>query len=190
MTIDHRKPWHLQLLGRPMDGGPLNGLPRPLGERVFLQPGALADEGSGLGLTNHGLIPLPAAFFRAPWLLEGYQFWDGPAGGRLACELQISQPLLLHQQRLEAIPPWSIQPYAAAQPAFSVSTFERNPCPGWAERIHLYQVPGQPFEASAVIYTDTQGLVAAAELFHVSLRTLAKGGEYQSVKRCWIKYTY
>jgi hypothetical protein len=190
MTIDPQQPWHLQLMGRPMDGGPLIGKPRPLGDRLFLQPGSFADEGTGLGLTNHGQIPLPAGLYRSPWLLEGYQLWDQPEGGELACELRINQALLLHEQRLEAIPPCAIQPAAAAQPAFAVSTLERNPCPAWAERIHLYQAPGKPFEATAVIYLDKEGRVAAAELFHVPLRPLGRDAGYQIARRCWIQYSY
>lgn len=173
-----------------MDGGPLVGRPRPLADRLFLQPGAFADEGAGLGLTNHGLIPLASELFRSPWLLEGYQLWDQPEGGQLACDLRITQPFLLHQQPLEAIPPCSIHPAVRAQPAFAVSTMERNPCPAWAERIHLYQAPGKPFEATAVIYLDRDSKVAAAELFHVPLRPLGRESNYQMARRCWIQFNY
>jgi hypothetical protein len=190
MTLDHNRPWHLQLLGRPMDGGPLLGRPQPLGDRLFLLPGTFTDEGTGLGLTNHALIPLPSRLFRSPWLLAGYELWDQPEGGSPAAQLQIAQPLPLHEQRLEAIPPCSIQMAAANQPAFAVSTLARNPCPGWSERIHLYQSAGKPFEATSVVYIDKEGRIAAVELFHVLLRPMGRDVDYQEARRCWVQYTY
>lgn len=190
MTVDLHQPWHLQLLGRPIDGGPWSGPPRPIGQRVYLQPGTIADDGDGLGPTNHGLIPLEPALFCMPTLLEGYQLYEHPDGNAIAAEWRIGQQLLLNDQRLEAIPPCAIQLNRTRQPAFAVSALERNPCPAWAERIHLYQSPGKPFEATAVIYLNSDLQVAAAELFHVALRPLGRSGDYQPTRRVWIQYSY
>lgn len=190
MTLNLQQPWHLQLLGRLIDGGPWSGPPLPIGPRLYLQPGTIADDWDGLGPTNRNLIPLEPALFRMPTLLQGYQLCEHPNGGVIAAEWRISQQLLLHEQRLEAIPPCAIQLNSHCQPAFAVSALERNPCPAWAERIHLYQLPGKPFEASAVIYLNTGLQVAAAELFHVPLRPLGRSGDYQLTKRVWVHFSY
>lgn len=189
MALDPSQPWHLQLMGRAIDGGPLQGPMAPVGARVFLQPGSFSNEGCGLGLTNQALVPLPAELFRSSWLLEAYELWNRPEGGQCLHQLQLSQPLLLHELRLEALPPCAIQPQLERQPWFNVSTLERNPCPAWAERVHLYQDPGQPFQATAVIYLDNKKRVAAAELFNPELRRPARE-EHSTLRRCWIQYLY
>lgn len=176
-------------MGRPINGGPIQGPMAAIGSRVFLQPGSFSNEGCGLGLTNQALVPLPAELFRSPWLLEAYGFWDRPEGGQCFDQLQLCQPLLLQELWLEALPPCAIQPQLERQPWFAVSKLERNPCPAWAERVHLYQDPGQPFQATAVVYLDNHERVAAAELFNAQLRRPSRE-EHSIVRRCWIQYLY
>lgn len=190
MTINLQQPWHLQLLGRLIDGRSWNGPPQPIGPPLFLQPGTIYDGGDGLGPTNHGLIPLEPGLFRVPILLQGYQLHKHPDAGIIGAELRIGQELLLNEQRLEAIPPCAIQLNSQHQPAFAVSLLGRNPCPAWEERIHFYHAPGKPFEATAVIYLNAERQVAAAELFHVSLRPLLHDGDYEPSRRVWVQYSY
>jgi hypothetical protein len=188
VILDCRQAWHLQLLGRPIDGGPLIGRPRPLGQRIFLPEGTFADAGRGLGITNRDLILLPGDWFRLPWLLEGYEIWDEHAGGNLMKRLELVQPVSLHQQAMEALPPCSIRLDALRQSAFSVNSLSRNPCPAWSERIHLYQCADRPFDVTSVIYLGRDGQIAAAELFNVMLRPLKGETEPQMAPRCWVQY--
>lgn len=185
--IDGNQGWYLQCAGRLVDENQ-TVRPRPIGRRVFLQPGTLLDDGSGLGLTNHDLISLPADLLGSQWLLEAYQLWDEPDGGQVAGEWLLNQPVLMHHLQLEALPPCAFQPALQRQPRFELRTTERNPCPGWSERIHLYNVPGKPFEASAIIYLNGNRQVAAAELFNISLRETVES--MQVFPRRWIQFTY
>ena len=189
MTIDGNRGWYLQLAGRGQ-GEEQHGRPRPIGQRLFLQPGTLQDDGSGLGSTNRDLIPLPPDLLGVQWLAEGYELWDAPEGGEMVARWRISQPMLMHHLQLEALPPCAIQVGLEQQPGFALSTMERNPCPGWSERIHLYQVPGKPFEASAVIYLNGIHQIAAAELFNISLRAPVDNCGKVVFRRCWIRFTY
>jgi hypothetical protein len=189
MTIDGNRGWYLQLAGRGQ-GEEQHGRPRPIGQRLFLQPGTLQDDGSGLGSTNRDLIPLPPDLLGVQWLAEGYELWDAPEGGEMVARWRISQPMLMHHLQLEALPPCAIQVGLEEQPGFALSTMERNPCPGWSERIHLYQVPGKPFEASAVIYLNGDRQIASAELFNTYLRTPSPDRGKALSRRCWIRFTY
>lgn len=189
MTIDGNRGWYLQLAGRAQ-GEDENSKPRPIGQRCFLQPGTFQDDGCGLGYTNRDLVPLPADLLGGQWLLEGYELWDAPEGGEKAARWRISQPMLMHHLQLEALPPCALQLGLEEQPAFALSTMERNPCPAWSERIHLYQVPGKPFETSAVIYLNGNHQIAAAELFNIPLRAPVDSRGMVVFRRCWIRFTY
>lgn len=187
--IDSNRGWYLQCSGYLLEENQ-SGRPRPIGSRVFLQPGTLVDDGTGLGLTNHDLISLPVDLLGSQWLLQAYQLWDGPEGGEMAGEWRLNQPVLMHHLQLQSLPPCAIQPGLQRQPAFELRTTERNPCPGWSERIHLYNVPGKPFEASAIIYLNGSRQIAAAELFNISLRSAVDSQGMQLVRRCWIQFTH
>lgn len=189
MTIDGNRIWHLQLVGRLADHEHQHGSPQPIGSRIFLQPGTLLDAGFGLGFTHQACLPLPADLPAGPWMLEAYQCWDAPEGGTMACELRLIQPLLMHRPLLEALPPCAIQLGRDRQPVFELCRVDLNPCPGWSERIHLYQHPGKPFETSAVIYLNGKGEIAAAELFQVSLRSPEHEWALVTQRRSWIRFS-
>lgn len=190
MSLDGNQIWHLQLVGRRTDHDQQQGQPRPIGSRFFLQPGTLTDAGTGLGLTNQTAVPLPPEALGCPWMLEGYELWNLPEGGERASWLPLVQPQLIHQPLLEALPPCAIQPDHDRQPCFELSRVDRNPCPAWAERVHLYQNPGKPFEATAIAYLNVQGQVAAAELFQVPLRSAEHDGALVPQRRAWIRFSY
>lgn len=190
MTLDGNQIWHLQLVGRWTDHDQQNGRPRSIGPRIFLQPGTLTDTGNGLGFTNQTALALPAEALVNPWLLEGYELWDSPDRGAQVICMPLVQPQLIHRPQMELLPPCAIQPDRDRQPSFELSRIDRNPCPGWSERIHLYQNPGKPFDASAVVYLNGQGQIAAAELFQVPLRSGQHDGALVPQRRAWIRFSY
>jgi hypothetical protein len=189
MTIDGKNSWYLQLAGRTQ-AEDQNSRPRPIGKRISLNAGTFQDHGCALGHTNRDQIPLPMDLLRGQWLLEGYELWDALEGGEMAMRWRVSQPMLMHHLQLEALPPCALQLGLKEQPAFALSTMERNPCPAWSERIHLYQVPGKPFEASAVIYLNGNKQIASAEMFNIPLRAPVDSRGMVVFRRCWIRYTY
>lgn len=190
MSVDGNQIWHLQLVGRWTDHDQQQGRPRPIGPRIFLQPGTLTDGGNGLGFTNQTALALPADALVKPWMLEGYELWDGPDRGAQVIWMPLVQPQLIHRPVMELLPPCALQPDRDRQPTFELSRVDRNPCPGWSERVHLYQNPGKPFEASAVVYLNGQGQIAAAELFQVPLRSAQHEGALVPQRRAWIRFSY
>ena len=190
MSLDGNQIWHLQLVGRLTDHDQQQGPPQPIGPRIFLQPGTLTDCGTGLGLTNQTAVSLPPEALTHSWMLEGYELWSFPDGGERVGWLPLVLPLLIHQPLFEALPPSGIQPDRNRQPCFDLSRVDRNPCPAWAERVHLYQNPGKPFEASAIVYLNALGQIAAAELFQVPLRSAIHDGALVPQRRAWIRFSY
>ena len=181
---------HLQLFGQLANSDIHYGPPAPIGARVFLQPGVFALVDQLLGPVNRALIALPADLIDSTFILRRYQLYDAPDGGCLLHDLPLVQPLHLERPNLPALPPGAIRLDRDPQPTFSLPQKERNPCPGWSERIHLYEFPGKPFEASAVLYLDRAGMVAAAELFAVQLRRWRPGSTQQGPQRCWVQYQF
>lgn len=190
MSLDGNQTLHLQLVGRLTDQGEQHGRPRAIGPRIFLQPGTLADGGNGLGFTNQTALTLPADVLVTPWMLEGYELWDGPDRGAQVLWMPLVQPQLIHRPVMELLPPCALQPDRDRQPTFELSRVDRHPCPGWSERVHLYQNPGKPFEASAVVYLNGQGEIAAAELFQMPLRSSQHDGALVPQRRVWIQFSY
>jgi hypothetical protein len=186
MTEQHH---HLQLIGQPTEGDHF-GPPAPLGSRVFLMAGTFAVEDEHLGPVNLSLIPIPQELLEQVFLLRGYQIWSHPEDGELQYDLPLAQPMLMERPNLPCLPPCAIGLHRDLQPLMQFPQQELNPCPGWKERIHLYQKPAKPFEATAVIYLDAQLQVAAAELFDPPLRQWRPGVPNQRQRRCWIKYLY
>jgi hypothetical protein len=185
-------PFHLQLYGQLAsdDGHCGYGPPAPIGLRTFLQPGTFSLVDELLGPTNRSMIPLPPDLIDRTFILRRYQFFSAPDGGQLLHDLPLVEPLSLEQPNLPALPPGAIRLDRDRQPIFTMPQKERNPCPGWAERIHLYENPGSPFETSAVLYLNQDQSVAAAELFNVQLRRWRPGVGNQQARRCWIQFTY
>lgn len=190
MGLDGSQIWHLQLVGRWTDHDQQQGPPRPIGPRIFLQPGTLTDSGNGLGFTNQTALPLPAETLVDPWLLEGYGLWDSPDAGAQVHWLPLVQPQLIHRPLMELLPPCAIQPDRDRQPTFELSRLDRNPCPNWSERVHLYHNAGKPFEVSAVIYLNGQGQIAAAELSQVPIRSAQHDNALVPQRRAWIRFLW
>lgn len=184
--IDLSRHWHLQLTGRLVFG---DSNSRSIGTRLFLQPGVFSISPEGLGITHQRSIPLPLDILSChDWLLDGYQFWDAPEGGTMHLELKLHQ--LMHLRTcLDALPPFLIRLDRRQQPSFYVGFHERNPCPGWIERVHVYQKPESPFEATAVAYIDGRGDIASAELFNVGVRLPSQGGATAYKRRLWVGYS-
>lgn len=181
---------HLQLVGRVVCDGAAAS-PGPMGQRIFLQAGTFSVGEEGLDQPhNLSLINLPAELLDGPWLLQSYQLWSHPQGGELLLELPLVEPMLIERLLIPGLPPCAVQPTRRRQPLFSISTQARNPCPGWTERIHLYQEPGKPFEASAVLFRDAAGDIAAAELFRVALRYQPPRADSYQRTHCWVQYRY
>lgn len=185
--FDSNASYHLQLSGRPCTGEAAIGPAMPLGDRVFLQGGCLADHHDGLGATNRALIPLPTDLLTGRWLVEAYELYSEPSGGEPLLILPLGDQLLLERPRLPCLPPGAIQPAQAQQPLFHPWRLERNPCPGWAERIHLYQRPEKPFETTAVLYLNQGHTIAAAELLQVPL--MQDDGSLATARRVWINFS-
>lgn len=181
---------HLQLVGRVVHDGAAT-IPGPIGARIFLHTGSFSAGEDGLEQPhNLELITLPSELLDGPWLLQAYQLWNHPLDGELLLELPLVEPLLIERLLIPGLPPCAIQPSRQRQPLFSISTQARNPCPGWSERIHLYQEPGKPFEATAVLFRDSAGDVAAAELFRVPLRYQPPRVDSFQRTHCWVQYRY
>lgn len=184
--FDTTSSYYLQLMGRPCTGEAHLTPAQPIGEQVFLQSGAITDEQDGLGLTNRSVLPLPASLLQGGWLIEAYALHD-PSGGAPVHYLTLTEALLLKQPRLPLIPPGALQPALHDQPVFHHWLMERNPCPGWAERVHIYQHPGKPFEASAILYLNPAQQIAAAELFQAPLVHI--DGSHGLARRIWVHFT-
>lgn len=185
--LDPSTSYHLQLCGRPCTGDGDEGPAQPIGQRIFLQAGTIADLQDGLGLTNRIALPMPPELLDSRWLLEAYELYAQPADGQLLQRLRVADQHLINRPRMPFLPPGAIQPTQDRQPLFHHWQLERNPCPGWLERVHLYQLPGKPFEANAVLYLDQRLQIAAAELFHVPLRH--DSGQVNSARRVWVHFT-
>lgn len=185
--LDSSACYHLQLTGRPCTGEAAIGPATPLGDRVFLQGGSLADLHDGLGPTNRSAIALPCSLLTGRWLIETYELYSQPSGGMPLLRLPLGDQLVLDRPRLPVLPPGAIQPAESYQPLFSQWRLERNPCPGWAERVHLYQRPGKPFEANAVVYLNQAHMIAAAELLHCPL--IQADGSLAPARRVWINFS-
>lgn len=178
----------LELHGRWIHGETAN--PQTMiGQRIYLPPGCFANDNEALGLINVQPIPLDEQLLVSPWLLYQYVLYE--ASGNLlqtrphdAIELDLSYGMLVDRPIYGAIPPGAIQPESTVQPLFAMNpgTLQRNPCPGYKERVFLYCTPEQPFQASAVLYTDSSDQIASVELFDQKLRK--RSGDY--ARRCWV----
>lgn len=171
----------LELLGSRIDGYS-SGPEQTMGERVWLKPGLLLIENEALGLINLDAIPLQEELLFSPWILHGYRFTQGDQ----STELRLSYGLTVDRPIYPAIPPGAIQPNASSQPLFELMplALQRNPCPGYSERVFLYRAPGSPFSASAVMYLDSEGILGSAELFEQKLRH--RDGDH--ARRCWLRF--
>ena len=171
----------LELLGSRIDG--YSSRPEQvMGPPIWVQPGLLYTENEALGLTNLEAISLEDELLASPWILYGYRFTQG----NQSVDLRLSYGLTVDRPTYPAIPPGAIQPQAGCQPLFELMplAMQRNPCPGYRERVFIYRLPGSPFTASAVIYIDADGLIASVELPDQQLRR--HHAEY--VKRCWLRF--
>lgn len=186
-VFDANTSHYLQFMGRPCTGAAHVGASQPIGERLFLQCGTISDQHDGLGLTNRGALPLPEVLLQGRWLIEAYAFYDQPTGGQALHHLPLCQALLLNTPRLPLLPPGALQPGRPRQPRFHHWLLERNPCLGWRERIHLYQQPGKPFEATSILYLNQTLQITAAELFHAPL--LQDDGSRAIARRAWVQFT-
>jgi hypothetical protein len=171
----------LELLGSRIDGYSA-GPEQSMGERIWLKPGLLLMENEALGLINMDPIPLQDTLLRSPWILNGYRFTQG----RDTAELRLSYGMTVDRPIYPSIPPGAIQPDSQSQPLFELMplALQRNPCPGYRERVFLYRTLGAPFSASAVMYLDADGLLGSAELFDQTL--LHREGDY--ARRCWLRF--
>lgn len=185
--LNPQQPLHLQICGRHCDGTAQQGPPQALGPRVFLQSGSLRDEEDGLGQINRTAIPLPAALTDGRWLVEAFQLWTLPTGGELLLELPLVDQLLLNRPALQFLPPGAIQLAQQRQPLWCHWPQERNPAPGWEQRVHLYQLPGKPFQATAVLYLDGLQRIVAAELFDMPIRL--SRGQIEPARRIWVQFS-
>jgi hypothetical protein len=177
----------LELQGRWVDSDAI-APEASIGPRILLPPGSFSNENEALGLVNINPVPLDDQLLASPWILYRYVLY--PANdetgqrGDETIALDLSYGMLVDRPIYDAIPPGAIQPMSASQPLFTMnpSTMQRNPCPGYKERVYLYCTPGQPFQASAVLYTDISGSIASVELFDQKLRKL--NSDY--MRRCWV----
>lgn len=183
---DHRANYHLQLAGRPCTGEAAVGPAMPVAPRIFLQGGSLADQQDGLGATNRSPISLPPDLLTGRWLIEAYELYSSPESGVPVAVLPLAEQLLLDHPQLPVLPPGAIQPERRWQPVFQHWRLERNPCPGWEQRIHLYQLPGKPFDTTAVLYLDSDQRIAAAKLLHIPM--LQKDGSLAPCRRVWVSF--
>jgi hypothetical protein len=156
----------LELQGRWVDSDAI-APEASIGPRILLPPGSFSNENEALGLVN----------------INPANDETGQRGDETIA-LDLSYGMLVDRPIYDAIPPGAIQPMSASQPLFTMnpSTMQRNPCPGYKERVYLYCTPGQPFQASAVLYTDISGSIASVELFDQKLRKL--NSDY--MRRCWV----
>lgn len=174
---------HLQVIGRWAGDGGLGPL-EPLGPRVFLQAGTFTEASDALGVVNLDPVPLPEVLLGQRWILHAYELWDHPDCGEKIETLRLSYGQEMTQLRYVSLPPCAIRPQQEVQPLFELGLQERNPCPGWTQRVHLYRMPNEPFTSTAVIYMDKREQIAAAELFAVPLRYYHAG----VARRCWIRF--
>lgn len=185
--LDPQQPTHLQICGRHCDGLAQTGPAHAIGERIYLQSGTLRDEEDSLGPVNRSALALPASLLDGRWLVESYQLWNQPSGGDLLLELPLGDQLVLHRPALPFLPPGALQLQRRRQPIWNPWPHERNPAPGWEQRVHLYQLPGKPFQATSVIYLDGQQRIAAAELFDIPVRN--SRGQIEPARRVWVGFS-
>lgn len=159
-----------------------------IGPRIFLQPGSFDEENEALGLINVVPVPLDEQLLASPWILYRYVLQPAAAVSEQQhvepLVLSLSYGMLVDRPLYGAIPPGAIQPRADSQPLFAMNpgTLQRNPCPGYKERVFLYRTPSQPFQASAVLYTDNNDTIASVELFDQQLRK--RNSDF--ARRCWV----
>lgn len=179
----HKQDFVLQLLGVAGEHYTA-GAERPLGPKIELKAGSFADPEHPLGVCNLSLVQLPEELLEARWVLTGYQLSSKALEAPQRLPLVDSQ--LMHRVQMPFIPAGCIQPLASRQPIFSLSNLQRNPCPGWAERIHLYCNPKDPFYATSVMYLDSAGQVSSVEMRDVELRH----AHPNAFNRIWISLGY
>jgi hypothetical protein len=156
-----------------------------VGDPIWLRPNTISRENEALGLINLDPIPLDEQLLSAQWVLCGYRIREA-ADPQQSALLRLSYGLAMDRPIYGALPPGAIQPEASTQPLFAMnpSTMQRNPCPGYKERVFLYRDQSQPFKASAVVYTDVDGLIASVELFEQKLRKAT----CDIARRCWVSF--
>ena len=179
-------PLWLQLMGRWVDGGTIQPM-QAICEPIYLPAGSIGMENDALGVINREPVPLDHKLMVSPWVLYAYSFSASKPDGAMGDEhilLRLSYGMMVDRPLLACIPPGAIQPEAPTQPLFTVNpaTLQRNPCPGYRERVFVYRTPDQPFQASAVIYVDGAGVIASVELFNQQLHQRNR----DVIKRCWV----
>lgn len=157
---------------------------QPIGKLIRLSAGTFSNRDHPLGVVNLIPIELQEGLLDANWLLCGYEIKTQRREETF--RLMLADRLPMRRVQYCCIPPGAIQPHSAVQPVFRLHKLERNPCPGWLERIHLYPNPEKPFDATAVLYTDIAGSIASVELFDICLRH----SHQASHRRIWISFQY
>lgn len=180
----HAEPLMLRLLGVEGDQYTPEAI-KPFGAAIEVPAGLFSDPDHQLGVINLERIELPEEALTASWLLCGYEL--SRAGKRKeALRLPLCDAQRMHRTQLPFIPPGAIQPGLQRQPMFALSVLERNPCPGWVERVHLYRDPDQPFEISSVMYLGGNMRIGAVEMFNIALRHT----HHPALRRIWLSMSY
>ena len=157
---------------------------KPIGKTIVLKTGEFSGPDHPLGVINLKPIQITDGLLDGNWLLTGYRLNPYKGKGQLDCPLADIQPM--RSFPLSFIPPGAVQPTELRQPVFALSKYERNPCPGWLERVHLYSDSEKPFEATSVMYTDLGGKICSVEMFNVALRHSHHG----AFQRIWVSLRY
>lgn len=179
----HEHSFTLQLMGVLGEHFAL-GVAQPVGPEISLPAGLFSEPGHPLGLCNLDAIALPDELLDANWLLTGYRLSSSMLDKSLTLPLTDAQQM--RRIQLPFIPAGCVQPSVLKQPTFTLSMMQRNPCPGWAERIHIYANPQEPFCSTAVMYLDGNHRIASIEMKDVELRHVHR----ESFYRVWIALGY